>query len=171
MKLLMRLLIISCVINSFAGANLHAQSNVFRIPRPDQFLFRSNGIPAELRGKYVLAGRSDPKTYQFEDLKKPEPFCAIQSNQIVLASGEVLRVRCIVQCIDKEMATVTIGFEGKKETVKRWTFIEKPPYMVVWQMEEQNPDRTWRFDGQSFNAKNSRFKLLKVGELPPPVSP
>jgi len=199
MKLPMCLLIISCVINSFACANLYAQSNVFRIPGSDQYLILSNGIPVELRGKYVLVARGDSKTYKLEDLKKPEPYCEIHSNKIVRANGKVLRVSSIARCIDKEMAGVMVRFGGK-EIDTLWILRDRPPYTVLSEVEGPSLDSPRRIEGQSSYAravrgagsldtnlavmvtehdpippeieyKNFRVKLLKIAELPSPSSP
>jgi len=115
-----------------------AQSNVLRAPAPEKLLILSNGIPEELRGKYVLIARTTLNLAKFdEDLKTPEAFCEIQSNQVVLVSGEVLQANRITRCVEKGMEGVGVSLTGSNGDFT-WGFREKPPYINVFQMSMGN---------------------------------
>ena len=115
-----------------------AQSNVLRAPAPEKLLILSNGIPEELRGKYVLIARTTLNLAKFdEDLKTPEAFCETQSNQVVLASGEVLQANRITRCVEKGMEGVAVSLTGSNGDFT-WSFREKPPYINVLQMDMGN---------------------------------
>ena len=116
------------------GQETAAQSNVLKAPAPDKFLILSNGIPEELRGKYALVSRSILGVGKFdEDLETPEAFCEIQSNQVVLASGENLQARQASRCVEKGMEGVGVSLTGSSGDYT-WSFREKPPYIIVFQM-------------------------------------
>ena len=115
-----------------------AQSNVLRAPAPDKFLILSNGIPEELRGRYVLVARTTLNLAKSdEDIKSPEAFCEIHSNQVVLASGEVLLASHASRCVEKGMEAVAVSLTGSSGDYT-WSFREKPPYIFVFQMYMRN---------------------------------
>ena len=111
---------------------------MLRAPAPDKFLILSNGIPEELRGRYVLVARTTLNLAKSdEDIKSPEAFCEIHSNQVVLASGEVLLASHASRCVEKGMEAVAVSLTGSSGDYT-WSFREKPPYIFVFQMYMRN---------------------------------